>query len=448
MKFEKNHTMKKIIYFLFIAVFCNSISAQNDTLKLTLNQALQLGLANRFDVKGNHLNIDIARNRLIKSNKELLPDLSANGKLVYYGELQPSIIPAGYLGFTEPKKIAIGMKNNTSFSLDLNYVIYKPGLYTDIKIASNNLALEEESNNKSDINIKIEIAEAYDNTLLKSFQYEIALKNENRYKEYYDLTRGKYGSGVILESDMLLAELDYKNAIASTEKQKQDYMLSTKNLRYKINIPDQTVIILTDSLHSSEEADRSDVLAADALTKRSEIKQLAIEQAGNELQLKKAKQNYLPSLSLFANYTQFFQGPAFNYSNNFYWAPVNYVGVKLSLPLIGNIKNINSVKEYKLRSAQTDFILKQKTADIQYEVQESITRLNNARQNLVTAKDNYQLSQKVYELKKQQYDSGSFSYEKLLDTEKSLSATEQEYISAVYSFLIAKISYQKAIGDY
>ena len=440
--------MKKIIYFLFIAVFCNSISAQNDTLKLTLNQALQLGLANRFDVKGNHLNIDIARDRLIKSNKELLPDLSANGKLVYYGELQPSIIPAGYLGFTEPKKIAIGMKNNTSFSLDLNYVIYKPGLYTDIKIASNNLALEEESNNKSDINIKIEIAEAYDNTLLKSFQYEIALKNENRYKEYYDLTRGKYGSGVILESDMLLAELDYKNAIASTEKQKQDYMLSTKNLRYKINIPDQTVIILTDSLHSSEEADRSDVLAADALTKRSEIKQLAIEQAGNELQLKKAKQNNLPSFSLFANYTQFFQGPAFNYSNNFYWAPVNYIGVKLSLPLIGNIKNINSVKEYKLRSAQTDFILKQKTADIQYEVQESITRLNNARQNLVTAKDNYQLSQKVYELKKQQYDSGSFSYEKLLDTEKSLSATEQEYISAVYSFLIAKISYQKAIGDY
>ena len=440
--------MKKIIYFLFIAVFCNSISAQNDSLKLTLNQALQLGLANRFDIKGNHLNIDIARNRLIKSNKELLPDLSANGKLVYYGELQPSIIPAGYLGFTEPKKIAIGMKNNTSFSLDLNYTIYKPGLYTDIKIASNNLALEEESNNKSDINIKIEKAEAYDNTLLKSLQYEIALKNENRYKEYYDLTKGKYGSGVILESDMLLAELDYKNAIASTEKQKQDYMLSTKNLRYKINIPDQTVIILTDSLHSSEEADRSDVLAADALTKRSEIKQLAIEQAGNELQLKNAKQNNLPSFSLFANYTQFFQGPAFNYSNNFYWAPVNYIGVKLSLPLIGNIKNINSVKEYKLRSAQTDLILKQKTADIQYEVQESITRLNNARQNLVTAKDNYQLSQKVYELKKQQYDSGSFSYEKLLDTEKSLSATEQEYISAVYSFLIAKISYQKAIGDY
>jgi len=54
----------------------------------------------------------------------------------------------------------------------------------------------------------------------------------------------------------------------------------------------------------------------------------------------------------------------------------------------------------------------------------------------------------VFELKKQQYDSGSFSYEKLLDTEKSLSATEQEYVSAVYIFLIAKRSYQKAVGNY
>ena len=439
--------MKKIIYILVIAAMCSNLSAQNDTLKLSLNQAIQLGLANRFDIKGNHLNTDLARNRLTKSNKELLPDLSANGKMVYYGQLQPSIIPAGYLGFTEPMKIAIGMKNNTSLALDLNYIIYKPGLYTDIKIASNNLLLEEEKNNKTDINIKVEIAEVYDNTLLKSLQYEIAKKNESRYKEYYDLTKGKYSNGAILESDMLLAELDYKNAIAATEKQKQDYILSIENLKYKINIPEQSVVILTDSLHS-DEAGIGDVLSTDALTKRSEIKQLAIEQGGNKLQLKKARQNYLPSLSLFANYTKFYQGPQFDYSNNFYWAPVNYVGVKLSIPITGSFKNTNSVKEYKLKLVQTDFALKQKTADIQYEVQESLTRLYNAKQNLVTANDNYLLSQKIYKLKKQQYNSGSFSYEKLLDTEKSLSGTEQEYISAVYSFMIAKISYQKAVGNY
>lgn len=281
----------------------------------------------------------------------------------------------------------------------------------------------------------------------KSLQYEIARENENRYKEYYDLTRGEYNNGAILESDMLLAELDYKNAIAAAEKQKQNYQLSTKNLKYKINIPEQSVVILTDSLGFQNDQDISDVLSANILTNRSEIKQLMLEQADNELQLKKAKQNYLPSLSLFANYTEFFQGPLFNYSNNFFWAPVNYVGFKLSIPITGNIKDANSVKEYKIKLVQKDLTLKQKTADIQYEVQESFTKLNNTKQNLVNAKNNYLLSQKVYELKKQQYNLGSFSYQMLLDTEKSLSATEQEYISAVYAFLMAKTSFQKAVGE-
>jgi outer membrane protein len=433
---------------LILTVFCCKTSAQADTLSLSLNQAMQIGLNNRFDAKASSLNIDIAKNKLGKSNKELLPDLSANGKLTYYGQLQPSIIPAGYLGFTEPEKIAIGMKNNTAFSLDLNYSVYKPGLYTDIKIASNNLELEKEKNNNSDINIKIEIAEAYENVLLKSLQFEIAQKEENRYKEYYDLSNGKFRNGALLENDMLLAELDYKNATADTEKQKQNYLLSLQYLKYKINVPDQSVIVLTDSLQTSINTNVNTDISTNAFANRTEIKQLSIEQRGYELQFKKAKQIYMPLLSLFADYTEFFQGAAFNYSDNFFWSPVNYIGVKLSIPITGSIKNINSVKEYKLKLAQTDLTLKQKTVEVRYEAQESLNKLNNARQNLTVSKNNYELSQKVYELKKQQYDLGSFSYEKLLDTEKSLSATEQEYISAIYSILIAKISYQKAIGDF
>jgi hypothetical protein len=34
--------MKKIIYILVIAAMCNNLSAQNDTLKLSLDQAIQV----------------------------------------------------------------------------------------------------------------------------------------------------------------------------------------------------------------------------------------------------------------------------------------------------------------------------------------------------------------------------------------------------------------------
>ncbi len=440
--------MKKIIYLLILTAFCGKIAAQTDTLKLSLNQAIQLGLNYRFDAKGGVLNIDMAKNKVVISKKELLPDISANGQVTYNGQVQPTIVSPGLLGFTEPQKIALGMKNNTAFALDLNYTVYKPGLYTDIKIAFNHLEMEKEKKNKSDNDIKIEIAEAYDNVMLKSLQYEIARKNENRYKEYYDLVSGKYSNGALLENDMQLAELDYKNAKAQTEKQKQNYLLSVQNLKYKINIPLQSVIIFTDSLQSSIESNMSVDLSNKVIVNRSEIKQLKIQETGYKLQLKKAKQNYLPTLSLFANYTQLFQNEAFNYSKNFFWSPVSYIGAKLSIPISGSIKNNNQVKEFNLKLAQTGLEMEQKTTDVRYEVQEALTKLSNAKQNLAVACDNYFLSQKVYELKKQQYSLGSFSYEKLLDTEKSLSTTEQEYITDVYDFLIAKINYQKALGMY
>lgn len=440
--------MKRLIYILILSVFCGTITAQTDTIKLSLNQAIELGLNNRFDARSGALNIDMAKNKVVMSKKELLPDILANGKITYNGQVEPTIVSAGLLGFTESQKIALSMKNNTAFSLDLNYAVYKPGLYTDIKIASNNLDMEKEKNNKSNNDIKVEIAEAYDNVLLKYLQFEIARRNENRYKEYYNLASGKYSNGALLESDMQLAELDYKNAKTNSEKQRQNYLLSIQNLKCRINVPLQSVIIFSDSLKFSFETNIGVNPTNNAIINRSEIKQLRIQQLGYELQLKKAKQNYLPTLSLFANYTQFFQNEGFNYSDNFFWSPISYVGAKLSIPISGSFKNINQVKEFNLKLAQSNLEMKQKNTDVQYEMQEAATKLNNARQNLTVAYDNYLLSQKVYELKKQQYSLGSFSYEKLLDTEKSLSTTEQEYITGVYDFLIAKINYQKAIGMY
>jgi len=46
-----------------------------------------------------------------------------------------------------------------------------------------------------------------------------------------------------------------------------------------------------------------------------------------------------------------------------------------------------------------------------------------------TSKSNYDLSRVIYENQKQQYNLGSLQYSNLLDTDRSLNTTEQNYIS-------------------
>jgi len=262
-----------------------------------------------------------------------------------------------------------------------------------------------------------------------------------------EVAEGKFKLGSLIENDYLKAKLDYENAKLETAKAKQSYNLAVDNIKYQLNVTIETQLELTDSLNSLFVASEQLATKGDA-SNRTEIKQLVLQQEANKLWTSKNRQNALPSLGFFANYSQQFTYTNFDYGLHQWWSPFNYMGLKLSVPITSNFKNYNSIQEYKFKSMQTDLALKQKTADINYEIQKASTELSNALKNMQTTKSNYELSQVIYLNQKQQYKIGSLLYSSLLDTDRTLSTTEQNYIKAVYDYLLATVNYQKALGNY
>ncbi|MBS1690200.1 MAG: TolC family protein [Bacteroidetes bacterium] len=436
--------MKNLIITLsFIAVSITATAQTENRLSLSQQDAINIGLKNRYDVQANKYNVELAKNTLVKNKKEWIPDISASGNVRYNTQLQATLIPAGFGGLTEPQLLALGAKDVTIAGLSLNQPIYKPGINTDIKIAANNINLQKEKNIADEIEIKTKISEAYLNVLLKNLQYKIVLADENRYKEYFTMAEAKYKLGALIQNDYLRSKLDYENAQLQTAVAEQNKDIAISQLKYEINLPQETSLVLTDTLGTETEATLTPGNAAN----RTEIKQLKLVQADNALQLQKVKLNALPAFSFAANYSQQFLSDRFNYGDGKWWTPFSYVALTVNIPLTGNIKNHNSIKEYKLRMQQADLTLQQKTTDINNEIDKAATELNNASRNVTTTKNNYDLSNTIYENQKQQYSIGDFQYVNLLDTERSLSTAEQNYIRAVYNYLLAKLNYQKAIGN-
>ena len=440
--------MKKIItLILFVAsvsVYAQQQPASN--LALGVREAIDMGLKNRYDVQSKKYNLAIADNRISKSKKEWIPDISGSGNMRYSPQIQGTYIPAHFFG-PNAEIVALGAKSTAIFGLDLNQNIYRPGITTDVKIAKNGLALEQEKNKQDENTIREQIAFAYLNVLLRDLQNKIAGNDEQRYKEYAEVAEGKYKTGTLIENDFLKAKLDYENAKVETLKAKQNYDLALNNVKYQINVPVETQLVLSDTLNSPNLSFSDLPTKADA-NNRTEIKQLILQQENNKLQVNKNRQNALPSLAFFANYSQQFTYTNLDYGLKQWWTPFNYLGLRLSVPITTNFKNNNNIQEYRFRTMQTDLDLKQKTADINYEIQKTSTELSNALKNMQTTKSNYDLSKVIYANEKQQYNLGSLLYSNLLDTERSLSAAEQNYIKAVYDYLIANINYQKAIGNY
>lgn len=440
---------KAILIILSVATFFGYAQQQPAaTLSLGVFQAIDLGLKNRYDVQAHKYNLTSADNRVNQSKREWIPDISGSGNMRYSPQLQGTYIPGGFLGpNAEPQLIALGAKSTSVFSLDLNQPIFKPAIVTDVKIAKNNLAIEQEKNRQDENNIREQIAFAYLNVLLKDLQGKIASDDEERYKEYAQVAEGKLKLGTLIENDYLKAKLDYENAKVETLKAKQNYQLALDNIKYQINVPVETQLILTDTLNSPN-LTLSQLSSKGDASNRTEIKQLLLQQQGNKLEINKTRQNALPSLSFYANYSEQFTYTNLDYGLSRWWSPFNYLGLRISVPITANFKNYNSIQGYKIRSLQTDLDLKQKTADVNYEIQKTSTELSNALQNMQTTKSNYDLSKVIYENQKQQYNLGSFQYINLLETNRSLNTTEQNYIKAVYDYLLANINYQKAIGNY
>jgi outer membrane protein len=437
--------MKHFFLLILSGITINAGAQTAAPIKVSLQQAINMGLANRYDMQANKYNIILADNVFRKSKKEWLPDIGADGTIRYNTQLQATFIPPGFGGSEKPELLALGAKNATILGIELQQPVLQPTLNTDIKIARNSLALQKEKNRSDEINIKIQIATAYYNVLLKDLQQHIASQDEQRFHEYYTLAAGKYKEGALIETDYLRAQLDYENARITTISANQNYTLALNGLKYQVNIPVTDSLTLTDTLGLNE---TPAIPENNSYLSRTEIKQMQLEQQDIQLQLRKARQFAIPQVAVMANYSQQYLYNDFNYTQHEWWSPFSYAGLKINIPISGNIKNQHNIRNYQLKTQQANANLQQKTADVLFDIQQASTELNNALLNMQTTRRNYDLSEKIYQQQQKEFALGSFAYNNLLETERSISSVEQQYIKTQYDYLMAQIKYQKAIGGY
>lgn len=438
--------MKKIILILTAGLPIIAHAQTHQDVTLSLKQAVELGLKNRFDRKAFQYSIPIAENDLSKSKKGWIPQVLAAGDIQYTTQIQPTYIPKGFVGFGEPGLLTLGAKNMTVFGLSLAQPLLQPGINTDVKIAETNLALQREVIRGHDIDIKNKISLAYLDVLLKKLQYQIAENEEARFKEYEELAAGKYKMGALIENDYLRAKLDYENAKVKVVRMSHNDSLAMDYLKYQINIPETVILTLSDSIETIG-FDFVALQPESAFQNRTEIKRLELRQQENKLQLKKVRQNAMPSVSFAGYYAGIYQNQGFHYNESRWWAPHSYIGLQFTIPITSNFIRKNDITDYELRQDQLALELQQGKSTVQFQVREAGDDLQEAKENMQNAKENYSLSQTIYKNQQQQFAIGVFRYSDLLETERSLDNAEQNYIEAVYEYLVARVAYEKAAGS-
>lgn len=435
----------QIKLFIFITFFVisyfsfsqeNTINKTTDTLSLSLPEALALGEQNVIVLKNANLDLEIARKKIWESAASALPQIEANAN--YQGIL--GVLPQANFGeFTVPLMRAHQILGKIQASMFINgsYIV---GLHASRTYKQ----LSEQQIEKTRLQLKADISEAYSVMLLAGESLEIVRKNmENMEKLSSDMDKNAE-AGMIdaVDADQIrLTTNNLRNIVRSMERQ---YTLSQDMLKFNMGIPLGTPIKLTDSLKTIAERIPSNITLIDSLDVNRNIDyKLSITQ----VQLQKSQYNltlmdYLPTLSAFYSFQDYLAGsPEFNLQ------PRNTVGATLKIPIFSSGLRYSKVKQakFEVEKAKNNQDLLEDNLKLQFA--NSINNYSTAYENYLLQIENKSLAEKVYNNISLKFMVGMASSSDLMQANDKFLEAISNYIEQQSTLIKARIELDKLLNN-
>lgn len=428
--------MLKTVAFLLLLII--QLSGQE---KLTLEQAVGIGLENNYAIKIAANQSEIAANNATPGNAGMLPTLDASGLRSYSTNTTKQVYASG-----EVIDKAGVKSNNLNAGVALNWTIFD-GLnmfaaygrlreLKDLGELGSKAAIEQ--------NISL-IMSAYYNIVtidatIQAIKEALAV-SEDRVRIAED--KFKIGSGSKIE--LLQAQVDY-NTDKSALLQEQIALSSAKiNLNNLIGRPENTVFNVVDSIAVSRDLPY-EVLKENTLKNNKDIRIAEKNRSVAEFNLSSAKSLWFPTIGAYANYN-------FTKSQNevgFFRTNQNTgltYGLNFSFNLFNGLNTLNQVQnagiEVKISSLQEQQIRQEVLAGFE----QQYVNYSNGIELINLEVDNVDVARQNVEIALDRYKYGQYTPLELREAQTALLNAQSRLSSANYKAKQAEIELRRLSGQ-
>ena len=212
-------------------------------------------------------------------------------------------------------------------------------------------------------------------------------------------------------------------------------------------------------LHQSDSLVLKDVLTPDYIKEgileenfkyedRNEIKLLntAVKLQGYDM--RRYKLSYYPTVAAFYNFQRNGQRRAAEngQSQPWFWYSTNMIGLNVSVPIFDGFQKKNKIRQSQFTLEKVQNTLDQARKGIDLEKTIARNTLTSAILTMDSQEKNMELAQNVYNTVKKKYEQGLGSSFEILQADTDFQQAQSNYFKALYDAIVAKISYQKALG--
>lgn len=438
--------VKTIVLTAAFAVASLRLSGQAgaETLRLTLEEAIGLGIQNSTTIQSKGIAVGAAKAALAAAKASYYPSVSASA--TYTRFLKQPKAGGFYASGKDPVALSVDVGQTvTNFGKNKN----------GVKIAEKNVETAEMDLKEETRKLAVDIRKAFYGYILAK---ELVRINEEtlRYKEEtLNVARKKYDAGVVSDFEVMQAETDAANflpQVISAKNQVNFALLAVMDL-LNVSSKEGFDIDLVGELRAEYRTFDKQELFKRALETKYDVQSfkqsMEIARIGSKITAAANK----PTIAAFGNYTlangfDSTTGKSIFTGENA-WIGALAVGASVQMPLSAlfpwSQERADVVKD-KLDYEQMKLALSSIESGVRLNIENLLLKLEEEKARIASVGKSVELTSKLYQRTRERYTMGFVSNIELRDAEINRNNAQLGYAQALYNYTLAFISLLDAVG--
>ncbi|MFV0365556.1 MAG: TolC family protein [Mangrovibacterium sp.] len=405
----------------------NSAEEPAESYVLSLDQAKEMSLEYNRSLKNAGLTIEQANASTWEAISQGLPQLSA------------TVDYSSFFGASNSMEMAPGAStiiefNNTSnLNLTASQLLFSGSYIVGLQTAKLYEAMVAKSAEKTELDVKQQVADAYYAILLAEKTKEILEQNLANVIDLRDKTEQMYNAGVAELTDVDQLSIQVTMLESSLRTTARQTSLAYDLLKLQIGISPLSDVELNQTMDDFFLPENFYAALLRAFNVAENVDYQLVEQqvALTDKQVSLAKMEYLPTIAAGYNYLYQIIEPNFNMT------PKNTLQLNMSIPIFSS-----GQRKAKVSQAKIDWEMAENN---RLQLNDALlTQDRTIKTNLKTALDQYEAQEKNVEVAKRVFDNINRKYEAGMVSSLDLTTANTNYLNAESSYIQAMLDVLKA----
>ncbi|HET7001596.1 MAG TPA: TolC family protein [Puia sp.] len=416
---------------------------------LSVQDAIELVKKNNISVKAAITNLALQE----QTNKEVtalaLPKVTGTGSTTDYFSIPVTLVPGEFFGGAPGSYLQVQFQQKyiASGGVNLTQTLFDGSVFVGLRARTAALDYYKKAIDLTVEDLSVNVYKVYYQLLVSKTQIALEDSNIQRASKLLHDTRVMNENGFAEKLDVDKSAVQLTNLQTARQNTETAIINGFTALKFLIGIPAPDSIILTTQFTESVLTSGVSIDTTYSYKNRYDYQYLEIQKQLNDFDIKRYQAAYYPTLNLNGGYQKNAAGNTYDlFSKSGTWFTSSYLGLSLNVPIFEGFAKNARLQKARLTARLTGEQVENLKLNIGQEVAIARNNFINAINTMNSQKTNMETAESVYSQTKKKFESGLATNTDLSNAQNDLIAAQSNYVNALYTAVIAKIDFLKAIG--